>query len=152
MIRDIEEKDKELFITMCGEFYSSLAVSHSVPKSNFERTFDVVTHNSPYYKGYMVEYNGKTVGYGLVQLSYSNEAGGMQMFLDELYIREEYRNKGLGKEFFEHVYSSREDIARYRLEVTAVNERAIALYKRLGYEKLDFIQMIKDIDKNKASE
>lgn len=145
MIRDIEEKDKELFITMCGEFYSSHAVSHSVPKSHFVRTFEVVTHNSPYYKGYMLEHDGKTVGYGLVQLSYSNEAGGMQMFLEELYIREEYRNKGLGKEFFEYIYSSRDDIARYRLEVTAVNERAIALYKKLGYEKLDYIQMIKDI-------
>ncbi len=148
MIRDIEEKDREIFIAMCEEFYSSPAVSHSVPKSHFERTFEVVTHNSPYYKGYMLEYGGKTVGYGLVQLSYSNEAGGMQMFLEELYIREGYRNKGLGKEFFERVYASRDDVVRYRLEVTAVNERAISLYKRLGYENLDYVQMIKDIDKD----
>jgi len=148
MIRDIEEKDREIFIAMCEEFYSSTAVSHSVPKSHFERTFEVVTHNSPYYKGYMLEYEGKTVGYGLVQLSYSNEAGGMQMFLEELYIREGYRNKGLGKEFFERVYASRDDVVRYRLEVTAVNERAISLYKRLGYENLDYVQMIKDVDKD----
>ncbi len=148
MIRDIEEKDREIFIAMCEEFYSSTAVSHSVPKSHFERTFEVVTHNSPYYKGYMLEYEGRTAGYGLVQLSYSNEAGGMQMFLEELYIREGYRNKGLGKEFFERVYASRDDVVRYRLEVTAVNERAISLYKRLGYENLDYVQMIKDIDKD----
>ncbi len=148
MIRDIEEKDREIFIAMCEEFYSSPAVSHSVPKSHFERTFEVVTHNSPYYKGYMLEYEGRTVGYGLVQLSYSNEAGGMQMFLEELYIREGYRNKGLGKEFFERVYASRDDVVRYRLEVTAVNERAISLYKRLGYENLDYVQMIKDVDKD----
>lgn len=148
MIRDIEQKDREIFIAMCEEFYSSTAVSHSVPKSHFERTFEVVTHNSPYYKGYMLEYEGKTVGYGLVQLSYSNEAGGMQMFLEELYIREGYRNKGLGKEFFERVYASRDDVVRYRLEVTAVNERAISLYKRLGYENLDYVQMIKDVDKD----
>ncbi len=148
MIRDIEEKDREIFIAMCEEFYSSTAVSHSVPKSHFERTFEVVTHNSPNYKGYMLEYEGKTVGYGLVQLSYSNEAGGMQMFLEELYIREGYRNKGLGKEFFERVYASRDDVVRYRLEVTAVNERAISLYKRLGYENLDYVQMIKDVDKD----
>jgi len=148
MIRDIEEKDREIFIAMCEEFYSSTAVSHSVPKSHFERTFEVVTHNSPYYKGYMLEYEGKTVGYGLVQLSCSNEAGGMQMFLEELYIREGYRNKGLGKEFFERVYASRDDVVRYRLEVTAVNEREISLYKRLGYENLDYVQMIKDVDKD----
>ena len=148
MIRDIEEKDREIFIAMCEEFYSSTAVSHSVPKSHCERTCEVVTHYSPCYRGCLRESGGKTVGYGLVQLSYSNEAGGMQMFLEELYIREGYRNKGLGKEFFERVYASRDDVVRYRLEVTAVNERAISLYKRLGYENLDYVQMIKDVDKD----
>ena len=36
------------------------------------------------------------------------------------------------------------DVVRLRLEVEAENTKAVSLYKRLGYEVLDYVQMIKD--------
>ena len=37
------------------------------------------------------------------------------------------------------------NIDRIRLEVEEENTRAASLYERLGYEKLDYKQMIKDL-------
>ena len=47
---------------------------------------------------------------------------------------------------YTHLFAEKEfpDVRRFRLEVTRCNERAISLYRRLGYEELDYIQMIKD--------
>ena len=35
-------------------------------------------------------------------------------------------------------------MVRLRLEVEEDNIRAISLYRKIGYEKLDYMQMIKD--------
>ena len=143
MIRPFEERDRAKYLELSHKMYHSPAVCHSIDERNFERTFDSIMSGNPYYIGVMVECDDKVVGYGLLALSYSNEAGGMQMVLDELYIEAEYRSRGLGREFFEYAESLPLDIKRYRLEVTHGN-RAKHLYDRLGYEELDYIQMIKD--------
>ena len=145
MIRNFREEDREKYIEMSKIFYSSSAVSHDIDHAHFNRTFDHILAGSPYAIGVMIECDNKVVGYGLIALSYSNEAGGMNMLLDELYIMDEYRGRGLGREFFEYAESLPLDIKRYRLEVTHGN-RAKHLYDRLGYKELDYIQMIKDVE------
>ena len=55
----------------------------------------------------------------------------------------EYRSCGLGREFFAYLEENL-PAARYRLEVEEDNERAISLYRRLDYEVLPYVQMIKD--------
>ena len=145
MIRPFRQEDRDTYLAMSEIFYHSSAVSHPVDSAHFSRTFDTIMAGTPYALGVMVECEGKVVGYGLSSISYSNEAGGLQMLLEELYIDPEYRSRGLGKEFFDYMESYPLDIKRYRLEVTAGN-RAKHLYDRLGYEQLDYIQMVKDLD------
>ena len=45
----------------------------------------------------------KIAGYGLIAKTFSQEAGGMVYWLEELYILEEYRSKGLGSEYFRYM-------------------------------------------------
>lgn len=144
MIRPIENSDKDLFIDLAKQFYTSHAVDHSIPLEHFERTFDECLNDSPYCHAVMVECDGKSVGFGLLAITYSNEAGGIVIWLEELYIQPEYRSRGLGKELFNYIYSTYPHAARYRLEATRSNERAISLYKHLGYQELDYIQLILD--------
>ncbi len=40
MIRKIDNCDKEIYIEMADEFYHSSAVTHPVPRENFEKAFD----------------------------------------------------------------------------------------------------------------
>ena len=66
------------------------------------------------------------------------------MMFEELYLKEEARGKGYGSRFFEMVMKERTEIRRFRLEVSKANEKAVRLYRRLGFEFLDYDQMVLD--------
>lgn len=139
------ENDKELYITMAEEFYNSDAVIHPIPRDHFEKTANEALRSDEYAEIYLLEYEGETAGYGLTARTFSQEAGGQVLWIEELYIRKEFRSKGLGREFFSSLEDkNRGEIVRLRLEVEADNTRAISLYERLGYEVLDYVQMVKD--------
>ena len=145
MIRKMTENDKELYITMAEEFYNSDAVIHPIPRDHFEKTANEALRSDEYAEIYLLEYEGETAGYGLTARTFSQEAGGQVLWIEELYIRKEFRSKGLGRKFFSSLEDkNRGEIVRLRLEVEADNTRAISLYERLGYEVLDYVQMVKD--------
>lgn len=145
MIRDLKQEDRESYLKMAHDFYHSPAVLHPVPDSYFEKTFEECMNEGTYAQGFILEYEGNLAGYGLISKTFSQEAGGYVYWLEELYILEEYRSKGLGSEFFTYVEEHKEEgVTRFRLEVEEDNTRAIALYERLGYKPLDYKQMIKE--------
>ena len=57
---------------------------------------------SPYIQGYFILNEGVPVGYALVCPTYSNEAGGMLITLDELFILPAFRGRGLGSGFMRY--------------------------------------------------
>ena len=67
------------------------------------------------------------------------------VWIEEAYVREEFRSKGLGRELFSYVEREYPFAARFRLEVEDDNLRAIKLYTNLGYKNLPYSQMIKDV-------
>jgi GNAT superfamily N-acetyltransferase len=146
LIREIESKDRDIFIAMVKEFFSSEAVLHAIPVGHIERTFEEVIANSPYAKAYIIEDNNRTAGYGLLSLTFSNEAGGMVVWIEELYIMKEYRGKGLGNEFLDFINREYAPQAkRIRLEIVDSNKLAEGLYRRKGYAPLDYLQMVYEI-------
>ena len=147
MIRRLEEKDREIFLHFSEMFYSSPAVLHSVPLQYHADTFDEMMRSAAYAEGYMVESDGMPVGYALTAKTYSRESGGMVLWLEELFILEEYRSRGLGREWFAFIekYAAENGFARIRLEVEDENVRARSLYERLGYGPLAYGQMVKQL-------
>ena len=147
MIRKMTESDRDLYIEMAEEFYHSDAVLHPIPRAHFEKTAEEALKSGTYAEIYLLEYEGKTAGYGLTARTVSQEAGGQVLWIEELYIREAFRSRGLGREFFSYLEENNKGVlSRLRLEVEADNTRAISLYERLGYEVLDYVQMIKDFE------
>jgi ribosomal protein S18 acetylase RimI-like enzyme len=76
------------------------------------------------------------VGYAILSAFWSNEYGGLVTIIDELYVIPEYRNRGIGTLFIRQLIDAKETVA-LQLEVFHDNERAFALYKRLGFEIVD---------------
>lgn len=145
MIRKLEEKDRQLYIEMAREFYHSDAVLHPVPDSHFAKTAAEALSGGGCAEIFILEYDSAAAGYALTARSFSQEAGGVVVWIEEIYIREPYRSKGLGREFFNYIEKEKDrDTVRIRLEVEEKNERAKSLYRQLGYEVLDYVQMIKD--------
>ncbi len=144
MIRTINEQDRELYLTLTEEFYRSSAVDHEIDKENRIKTFDHLMTHSPYAECVIIECDAIPVGYALFAITFSQEAGGIAVWIEELYIREEYRSRGLGGELFRWTEERFPEARRLRLEVEEDNTRAISLYERKGFKPLPYMQMIKD--------
>ena len=146
MIRKLEEKDRKEFLRLSKIFYASAAVLHDIPERFHEKAFEEMMRSDIYAEGYLFEEEGKAAGYALNAKTYSREAGGMVLWLEELFILPEYRSRGLGREFFAYAegYARENGYARIRLEVEEDNVRAVSLYERLGYLPLEYKQMLKE--------
>ncbi len=147
MIRRITEADRELYYKYADIFYNSDVVNAPVPKENYKITFDEFMRSDDYVWCYIFECDGVPCGFAMLSRTFSQEAGGISVTVEEIYIDPEYRNRGMGTQFFEFM---KENIpaARYRIEVEEDNEKAKRLYEKMGFEVLPYIQMV--IDKHNA--
>lgn len=143
-IRWIQPEDREVFLRLTEEFYASDAVLHPVPPEYHRRTFEELLRSDVYLKACLFVPEGHPVGYGLLSRSYSPEAGGPVVWVEELYIRPQARGMGLGSAFFSWLERSL-PAARYRLEVEPDNLGALRLYRRKGYAPLPYLQMVRDL-------
>ena len=144
MIRRITPSDREAYLAMAWEFYHSEAVLHAVPDENYVRAFEEMMRSDDYMVGLIFECEGQTAGYALLCKTYSQEAGGMAVWIDELYLRPEFRSRGMGHAFFTEL-EQLVPAARYRLEIEPDNLRAEKLYKGMGFDVLGYRQLVKDI-------
>ena len=139
-------EDRADYLRMVKEFYSTDAVLFNVDGSHFEACFDELLRSDEYTFAHIFRHDGETAGYGLVAKTYSQEAGGMVWWIEEIYVLPEYRGKGIGSAYLEYLFSVKPDnVKRMRLEVERENEGAVALYKRLGFDFLDYDQMYMEL-------
>ena len=142
-IRKITKDDKDEFLKMSREFYLSDAVLHNIDESYHTAAFEELMTSDVYLDGYIFEKDGQVAGYCLLNKSYSREVGGKVLWIEELYVRPRFQGRGIGSALLKRV---EEDFPaqRYRLEVEEENWGAIKLYERHGYERLAYVQMIRD--------
>jgi ribosomal protein S18 acetylase RimI-like enzyme len=85
---------------------------------------------------WLIERDGRALGYIVLTFGYSLEFGGRDAFIDELYIQEAYRGCGVGTETLELAESAARSmgIAALHLEVDRDNRVASRFYRRSGFE------------------
>lgn len=145
--KNFVKEDRETFFAMVKKFYAPPAVLHFPSDEVMLSAFDASIEMPQYVKGYLFECGGKPAGYAMVSLKFETEVGGIAAWIEELFVEEEFRGKGIGTEFFEFLkkeFSGK--LKRIRLEAGEDNLDAIRLYKRLGFEFLDYRQMVIDKD------
>lgn len=146
MIRKITAKDKDEYLKMTEFFYGSDAVLHPISEDYRLKTFDEILRSDQYADCYFAEENGEVKGYMLLAYTFSQEAGGMVCWIEELFVYEKFRNNGIGKEFFKFIKENIEPkFKRIRLEVEDYNTNAKRLYSSMGFEMLPYEQMIKEL-------
>lgn len=144
MIRRITASDREAYLRMAYDFYHSEAVLHPVPESHLTRAFDEMMRSDEYLLGLIFEQDEKIAGYALLCKTYSQEAGGAVIWIDELYVLPEFQCRGIGKAFFAELETIA-PAARYRLEIEPDNLRAEKLYKSMGFDVLGYKQLVKEM-------
>ncbi len=141
-IRNMEEKDRQQILEMMRVFYASEAVLSNGSDEIFNADIDNCVNDNPYLEGYVFENDNNIQGYGMLAKSFSTEFGKPCIWIEDLYIKEEFRGIGIGSLFLNFV-ADRYPQALLRLEVEAENERAVHVYKKCGFEVLPYMEMKK---------
>lgn len=145
MIRKFTAQDRALYLQLTDEFYHSEAVLHPVPPQHRVATFEELMRSDTYAEGYVLESDGKVAGFALLSKTFSQEAGGLVVWIEELYLRPVFRGKGIGTHFLQECIKNRPPhVKRFRLEVEEKNHGAKKLYQRLGFQSLEYQQMVLD--------
>ena len=143
VIRKIKIEDKDEIIKMMEVFYSSPAVSTNGSKEIFENDVNNCLNDSPYLEGFVLEINGQTTGYAMIAKSFSTDWGKPCIWIEDLYVMDEFRRKGLADAFFKFIDEKYPDAIK-RLEVEDYNENAIKAYQKNGFTYLPYKEMKKD--------
>ncbi len=142
IIRSIEEKDRIAVIDMMRGFYASPAVHTNGSEEIFNADVDNCVGDSPYLEGYVFEDGGELIGYGMLAKSFSTEFGKRCIWIEDIFIKEEYRGLGIASAFFKLI-EEKFPCSVFRLEVEEENRRAVNVYKKNGFEVLPYMEMKK---------
>jgi len=85
---------------------------------------------------YSIKCDDEYVGYSVLTFGFSLEYFGRDALIDELYIRADYRGKGIGSRYLKFIENicKDENIFALHLEVSKINTKAQELYRRMGYK------------------
>jgi len=117
--------------------------------AEFERQLELVTISeeelrrdgfgeNPRFRALIADWDGQAAGYALFFGYYSTWVG-PELYLEDLFVRESFRGRGIGKALLAAVarIAVEEHCYGIHWEVLDWNEKAIELYKALGAEFRD---------------
>jgi len=142
IIRNMTPQDKDIVLEMMRVFYASPAVLSNGSDEIFLNDIENCVNDSPYLEGYIMENSDEPQGYAMVAKSFSTEFGKPCIWIEDLYLKEEYRGAGLGKQLLDFITQKYPNCI-FRLEAEAENERAVRLYKKCGFSVLPYLEMKK---------
>ena len=132
-IRKFLKEDKFEILSMMKVFYSSEAVFTNGSEEIFKRDFEAC-----------FEKDTKILGYAMLAKSFSTEFGKTCIWLEDLYLKPEFRGKGIIPKVIKHVEDSYKDCI-LRLEVEDENTHAVHVYEKSGFSRLPYVEMKKEL-------
>lgn len=114
----------------------------------FQRMKAIVTEDAllrdgfgprPHFRALIAEWKTEPAAYALFFDYYSTFQGGAGIFLEDVYVRDQFRGKRIGKALFAHLamIALREDCVGIMFNVLDWNNGAIDFYRSLGATFLD---------------
>ena len=124
--------DTETFLQMCRDFHIE---DGSPLDAAGEATISHVCQGEPLAPAYMLEFAGEPAGFFVLTLGYSVENGGIDGFIDDIYLLPRLRGHGLGRKAVQLAIDAALELGVrvLLLEVEEHNERAYGLYRKMGF-------------------
>jgi GNAT superfamily N-acetyltransferase len=137
-IRPATIDDAALLTSLIHEFAEFEHLGHEVSATESEIVRDGFGPR-PKFRTVIAEWDGVAVGYALFFEFYSSFQARAGLFLDDIFVRSEFRKHGIGKSLLAHVakIAWEEKFFCMRWEVLDWNKQAIDFYNALGASFLD---------------
>lgn len=127
--------DIDLLVQMMQDFYAIDGYPINIDQS--KKLFSTFISNENLGKAWLIKSENQTVGYLILTFIFSFEYGGTIGFVDELYLSEQARGKGIGKQTiaFAQAEAAKLSLKLLYLEVEPHNATAQKLYLAAGFSE-----------------
>ena len=137
-----EENDYKDLLLMITSLYDEDPEGEQISEFKINNTIIEFQENPQKLNIYMFKNCNENIGYAILVFFWSNEFGGNIINIDELYVVEKHRGKGIATKFLYYVEGI-EKIEALQLETTPSNQNALEYYKRLGFLPSENTHLIK---------
>ena len=124
--------------------------TEKTPDSIFKNTFRAALQNRELIVLLIIEVDGTPVGFANLMTIFSVWSHGKALILDDLYIKEEYRGKGYGKETMAYIeaYAEKNGYKRVQFQSEHSNPNAKKFYEAIGYTATGMYFYVKYLEVN----
>ncbi len=93
----------------------------------------------------IAELSGAPIGFAIWAYSFSTFTGKPTLYIDDLYVREEYRGKGIGSRIFSHIaeIAYEKDCSRMDWYCMETNLSGKRYYQKMGAEEIDWFKVFR---------
>lgn len=136
-IRRAAPDDVPRLVDLMAEFYAES--SYPLDRASAATTFGRLLREESLGAVWLLSARGDVAGYVVLTLGYSLEYGGLDAFVDDLFIRAPHRGAGLGRLALETLLAEcrRRGVRAVHLEVARANAPARSLYASFGFQDND---------------
>nr|WKN37454.1 GNAT family N-acetyltransferase [Tunicatimonas sp. TK19036] len=128
-----QPSDQEIVLNLMSDFYA--IDGYPFDRNKSQKNYQALLANESLGRLWLIKNDNNVIGYLVLAFGFSFEYGGRDAFIDELYLKEEYRGKGLGEQTIDFVNQEAKSlgIKALHLEVERHNERGNQLYRKKGF-------------------
>ena len=133
-IKKLANLTSEIWHEYWNNLLSQEQIVYMIDKFQSEKAIHEQIKNEKYIY-FFIKYDGKISGY--LGLSHKND----YLFLSKIYIKKEFRHKGLGTKSFEFIknYGIENNYDKIRLTVNKYNKNTIKAYNKWGFTTIDSV-------------
>lgn len=133
--REMRKGDTKIVAEYIKGLFQEDPTPQGMTREKIQRTIKTLLKHKDKGTIFVMKIGKEVIGYAILINFWSNEYGGNMVYIDELFVRKEWRGKGVATKFIQYLAKKKiNNAVSLFLEVTPQNKTAEELYKRLGFE------------------
>jgi ribosomal protein S18 acetylase RimI-like enzyme len=131
----LKSKDLGIIIEFMHQLYDHENISFNEKETH--DLLETLLNNVTYGKAFLILADNSPAGYMIITFGYSIEYKGRNALIDELFIADDFRRKGIGTKAlrFAEKFCKKSEIKVIHLEVNKINYAAVSVYRKAGFKE-----------------
>jgi ribosomal protein S18 acetylase RimI-like enzyme len=143
--KDVTAADLDTLVPLMDAYYEFDGIPFDAARAR--KAVIGLLENDSLGKAWLISQENAVAGYVVITYDYGLESGGREAFIDELYLKTDYRGQGIGRKtiVFLEQFCASVGVRTLLLGVEPENTEAQAFYQAVGFEDRRLRMMTKRI-------